>query len=98
MTTPIRAAGFAWYRREHYARVLAIMANAAALPRSFDQWLKNAETGEQRLRAQGWIVHRIDLDPDQFLAWCARLNINADGKARSRFANEAVARKYGKMS
>lgn len=95
MTTPIRAAGICWYRREDYARVLAVMADADKLPRDYDQFVKNAEAAEQRFRAQGWIVHRVDLDPDQFLAWCTARNVDADASARMAWGNEAVARLHG---
>ena len=95
MQTPIKAAGLCWYTRQNYARVLAVMADAEKLPRSYDKWRKEAEAAEQRFRAQGWIVHRIDCDADAFLAWCTARNVDADAKARIAFANEAAARKYG---
>ena len=98
MQQPMRAAGIAWYRRENYARVLAVMADAHVLPRRFDEWLEQAQRAEQRFVAQGWVVHRIDLDPNEFLAWCTRHNIDADAKARMIWGNAGAARKHGQES
>lgn len=85
--------GMGWYSRENYARILAVMADAHVLPSTFDEWIKKAEAGEQSLSAQDRIVHRVDIDPDQFLAWCTSRNVDADAKARMAFSNEAVIRK-----
>jgi len=91
MNSTVRAAGLCWYNRKSYARIRAVMSDADVLPDTYSQWLKQAEAGEKRLAAQGWIIHRIDLDPDTFLAWCTIRNVDANADARIRFANEAVA-------
>lgn len=70
------------------------MADADLLPASYDQFVKQAEAAEQRLRAEGWIIHRVDLDPDQFLAWCTARNVDADAQARLAWGNAAVASLY----
>ncbi|WP_409560239.1 hypothetical protein [Hyphomicrobium sp. MC8b] len=90
-----RTAGICWYSKENYPRVLAVMADADVLPRNFHKWLKQAETSEKHFRAQGWIIHRVDLDPDAFLRWCTERNVDANADARMAFANDAVARLNG---
>ena len=82
-----------WYRRKDYARILAVMADAHLLPRTFDKFVKNAEAGEKRLAAQGYVVHRLDIDPDEFLTWCTACNVDADAQARMTFSNELLIAK-----
>lgn len=97
MSTPIKAAGICWFTPENYPRVLAVMADCHVLPANFHKWLKQAESAEQRFTAQGWRVHRIDCDPDAFLAWCTARNIDASAQARLTFGSDGVGRLYGKM-
>lgn len=91
--TKLQHVAMGWYGRESYPRILAVMADAHLLPRNYDEFLEKAEAGEKRLAAQGLVVHRVDVDPDQFLAWCTARNIDADAKARMTFSNESLIAK-----
>lgn len=91
---PVRAIGMVWYRREDYQALRSIMADGAALPALYDKWFYNAEKNRQKLERGGNLVERVYLDPDEFPEWCRLRGLDIDSQARTRFVNEAVARKY----
>lgn len=90
----VRAVGMVWYRREDYPRILQIMADADKLPATWDKWFYRAEKGRRRIEKDGMVVEKVYLDPDEFPRWCEARGLDIDAKARTRFANEAVAAKY----
>lgn len=94
----IRAVGIAWYRREDYQKIRAVMADPDKLPATFDKWFYSANKFARGLEARGQIVERVYLDPDEFAEWCQRRGMNIDAKARMTFANEFVGRKYMNQS
>jgi len=86
------AIGMSWYSRESYSRILEVMEDANKLPRTYDQWLKSAETGESKLQRAGHIVIRAIIDPDEFVAWCSARGLKVNAKARTQWASEAAFR------
>ncbi|MGZ3309798.1 MAG: hypothetical protein ACXU8R_14870 [Xanthobacteraceae bacterium] len=90
---PVRTLGIPWYRREDYPRILEIMEDARILPLTFDEWQRKAEGVEH---ISGAPAVRVMIDPDEFLAWCAREGRPVDGKARATFAAEGAARHQAK--
>lgn len=89
---PVRAMGMAWYRRQDYRRILAIMTDADLLPPTYDKWLGKAERYERQEIAKGMMIIRVIIDPDEFAAWCAASGLNIDAKARMNFAAEEAAK------
>jgi len=94
MPQTIRAFGIPWYRKEDWAEIRRIMADADVLHDSFDDWLKSATHVEQRLRQSGQIVERAYIDPADFPAWCRARGLNVDAKAREAFANTVAFEKH----
>lgn len=88
---PVRALGMAWYNREDYPRILQIMEDADKLSPTFEKWQYAAHKGERELQAKGTLVIRAIIDPDEFIAYCARHNLKVDAQARMRFASERAA-------
>lgn len=88
---PIRAMGMAWYKREDYPRILQIMEDADKLAPTHEKWQYAAHKGERELQAKGTLVIRAIIDPDEFLAYCARHELKVDAQARTRFAAERAA-------
>lgn len=82
----------AWYREDEYQRVCKEMSDGHVLHDTYAEWLEAAEQGVKRLDQLGRRVIRLEFKLDDFLAWCASLNINPDAKARERWGNEAVRR------
>ena len=85
-----------WYRVEDYSRILEIMSDADKLPPTFEQWLVRAERGERDMKSQGVFIVRAMLDPDEFVARCAKKGTLLDAKARMEFGNEIAYRHFGK--
>lgn len=98
MTTPsyhqIRAMGIPWYRKEDYPKILKIMSDGKALPRTWTEWSNKAEQLREKLVKDGVIVETVLLDPDEFPGWCKARGLDVNSQARTAFANEAVARKH----
>ncbi len=91
---PITIVGMVWYRREDWPKLKAIFADTERFQRGYDGWLEAAEEGFQSRIAQGQAVEKVYINPDDFVAWCAAAGMDVDGKARNRFVNESLARKY----
>jgi hypothetical protein len=87
---PRRTIGLAWYRREDYPGIRAMMADPHTLAPSYNQWLMAAENNERVAQEAGLHVVRVMLTPDGFAAWCAARNLEPASGARSRWVQEAV--------
>lgn len=68
-----------------------MMQDADRLPASYEGWVISAEQLQREVARSGVEVVRVRLTPDAFLAWCAARDLLANGAARARYANEAVA-------
>jgi len=88
----VQVTGIAWYTRQTYARCLEIMEDRDVLPATYDQWRKKADAGVKHFEGRGIRVIRAEIDPEQFVAWCAARQMKIDAKARMDFAAEMAAR------
>ena len=79
----------AWYRPDDYDRIRAIMTDRNRLPATYAGWLLSAEQVANEIERSGVNVDRILLLPDEFAAWCTVRDLECNGAARSRYANEA---------
>ena len=84
--------GVPWYLRDDYPALLALFSDPDKLPKTFDAWLRHAETLEQRLEAAGLRVAKILIQPAPFAQWCEERCVLPDQSARLTFANEAARR------
>lgn len=78
--------GVAWYRREQWARLVEVCADAHALDDSYDAWLRNATARFAELTAAGLTLERVDVDVERLLAWCLVQGRPVDNMARSEYA------------
>ena len=92
---PIRAVGFPWFRREDFPRIKAIMEDSQKLHDTWEGWHAAAQEGEKKFKAQGHIVYRAVLLPDEFIAFCKAKGIALDAKARMNFSAFLTHEKYG---
>lgn len=83
----VRAVGIGWFRKEDYARCRGIMSDAHVLPARYEDWLQRAENIERQLVAEGAIVYRAVIDPENFPAWCTVRGLNVDAKGRVAFGS-----------
>lgn len=82
-----RVVGMAWYRREDYGRIRAMMVDRDRLAATYEGWLLSAEQVAREVERSGVTVERVLIVPDAFGAWCAAEGLACDGAARARFAN-----------
>jgi hypothetical protein len=76
-----------WYQRESYARIREIMVDPYRFPQDYESWLETAVNGVQKLNGMGWKVVMVDIEPEEFIAWCQERGIKADNQARLEFAD-----------
>lgn len=87
----LSAIAFFWIRREDYPRYLSLCVDAANLPPTHEKWLYAANKGVERLSRAGIEVFRVEVDLDEFVAWCRTKGLNVDSEARTSYANEIAA-------
>jgi hypothetical protein len=88
--------GFPWFHRKNYEKLLNIFTDCHLMPKTYDEWLKFAEEGIDRLSCDGFTIEIVYIDPKTFPSWCRVNRLDLDGKARIAFADDYVARKYFK--
>lgn len=86
--------GFPWFERKDYEKLLTIFVDSHLMPNNYDEWIRFAEEGMDRLIKDGATVETVNIDPVTFAAWCREKGLNTDGKARIAFSDEVVSRKH----
>lgn len=91
MHTKITIVGIPWYEPSSYQQVTALMEDGHNLPATFEHFLVQAVSAENRLKGKGYRVVRAVIRPGDFEAWCRSrgLNVNSDG--RKQFASWTAA-------
>ena len=101
-TPPLRVIGLTWFREEDYPALLRVFQDGDKMPRTWKEWLKNAEDMEQKAKAQaaaqGAVTERVYIDPDTFPDWCARNGVQPDREGRHKFVAHSTAPKYMNQS
>jgi hypothetical protein len=85
--------GIFWYRNEEDFERLRSQSEDGAKPNdSYAEWLTAAEAVVERLKdgASGVKAVRVDVDPDQFLTWCAERGLKINSASRMGFASDKV--------
>ena len=82
MARPLRFYYHAWLREADWSRWGALSED---LPDSYEQWRSAAEEAIANSKAQPWQVRRIEIDPEDYVAWC---------RARGRLHNAASRALY----
>ena len=90
MTITDTSVGIPWYRRRDYERILSIMTDHAAMPRSYESWRSRAETLEKRLQESGRRSVRALIEPKSFSRWCATNRLKANAHARLLYIEESL--------
>lgn len=94
MSEQIKALGVAWYTRQNYARVLAVMEDAHLLPDTFDAWLYKAEKLLKDVVREGGVPIKAHIDPETFVAWCRARGLNVDANARRNYCADFARAVY----
>lgn len=88
----VQAVGMAWYKPEHYQRLKAMFEDGQRLPTTYGAWLAAAEIGRRELETKGLRVMCVDIDPDEFMSWCAASERPLNAASRQTFASQAAHR------
>jgi hypothetical protein len=87
--------GIPWFHKKDYKKLRKTFVDGHGLPSAFQEWHNKAQAIYNQIKMRGGVtVERVYIDPDTFPAWCRDRGLNIDAQARTRFANEFVARKY----
>ena len=82
MAKPLRFYYHAWLREADWARWRALSED---LPDSYEEWRSAAEETIAKSRAQPWQIRKVEIDPEEYVAWC---------RARGRLYNAASRALY----
>lgn len=89
-TQVAKKVGLPRFRRDQWPRWIAAAADRDRWEATFDEWEQSAAATADRLtRAQLEIVW-VEIDFDEFAAWCQARDYANDGEARNRFAAERI--------
>ena len=81
-------AAVAWYRRDQWAGLRELAADAERLEEAFDDRLAGAQKIVVQMAAAGVRVRRVDIDLEELVLWCRHEGQPLDSAARAAFAAE----------
>jgi hypothetical protein len=82
--------GIAWYRRDQWARLRELAADADKLEESYEAWLAGAQKTLVQMTVAGVRARRVDVDVDELARWCRREGRPVDGASRAAFVAERL--------
>jgi len=82
--------GIAWYRRDQWARLRELAADAEKLEESYQGWLAGAQKTLIGLTLAGVNVRRVDVDLDELVRWCRCEGRPLDSPVRAAFTAERL--------
>ena len=82
----------AWYRREQWALLRTVSADAYKLEKTYDEWLAFASGELRKLEARGIRVCKIDVEVGALTRWCESEGRAVDGEARAEYARRGLDR------
>ena len=82
----------AWYRREQWALLRTVSADADKLEKTYDEWLAFASEELRKLEARGIRVCKIDVEVGALTRWCESEGRLVDGEARAEYARRGLDR------
>ena len=82
--------GIPWYTQETYTEVRAAMQDAEAMPRSYEDWLEQAQRAERQILREGRSVARVQLTVLSLSTYCLSHGLPLASEGRTRFATEVA--------
>jgi hypothetical protein len=90
----VHLAALFWIRQPDYARYRELCDDRDNLPAKYEKWVYAANKAFDQFQRQGLNVIKVEVDLDQFVAWCRSKNLDIDGRTRTRYANEIAAAQF----
>ena len=84
MKTPKVIAAVAWYRAEDWPRWKSISEDG--MDDTYEEWLKQARQAVLTMSLESMEVHRVSVDPDEFLNWARSKRKPITSASRSEYA------------
>lgn len=81
-----QATGIVWFQPEHYGRLTAMFEDHFGIDSTYEEWLYAAECRRQSLERAGVRVLCVELDPDEFPAWCRAMGLRLNAESRKAYA------------
>ena len=81
------ATGMVWFQPENYERLAGMFEDHAGISSTYEEWFYAAECRRQELEKSGVRVLRVDLDPDEFPAWCKSVGMRLNAESRKAYAS-----------
>lgn len=80
--------GIAWYRREQWARLREVAADADVLEKTYEEWQTLAERLISDFAKQGVSAGAVDTDVEELVDWCRAQDhpINQSARAPGRLS------------
>jgi hypothetical protein len=82
----IQLSGLTWYDAADYQAVKALMVDRRRFPSTHFQWTAKALALEARLIAEGDVVVRVALKPEEFREFCCHLSLSPNAFGRDLHA------------
>lgn len=86
--------GMSWYYREDFENIKKIFIDGDNIGKNYDDWLRRAEKGYNHLVSSGHIVEKVYINSRTFPKWCEENHLELNSRARLKFGNEIVYKKY----
>jgi hypothetical protein len=80
----------AWYERDSYEDIKALMTDGRAFAASHEKWEGHAKQVEAFFRARGVPTVRVPVGPRDFSRWCVSRGRAPDAKGRLAFSEWAA--------
>lgn len=86
---------FFWYASARdFDAIRAASIDSESLPAAYDDWLDRANKGIEHLQARGRTAFKVDVNAQEFIAWCRSRGQNIDSQARLDYASLMAAAWY----
>ncbi|HJV90988.1 MAG TPA: hypothetical protein VJ623_11840, partial [Holophagaceae bacterium] len=72
-------------------RILEVMEDGQALPRTFEEWEGKALKALEKVKAAGLVAVKAHIEPEAFLAWCKAHSYRPNSEARQAFGGYVAA-------
>jgi len=90
-SNPLEVA-MAWYRRDQWALLRALSVDGQSLEETYEAWFAFATKQVRDLEANGFLVHKIEVEIGALTRWCESEGRPVDGGARAEYARQGLGR------
>ncbi len=93
----MKVLGFFWFRNaEEYAWLRAVSEDRADLFHSYSRWREAAENGYQEIKSDNPQIRliKVEVEPENFLAWCGLMGQRIDSNSRRDYANSQAVKAF----